>query len=87
MADAKPATTSTVAKPKGRSHVTKLINLAVSSGAVFFRSPAGDLYATVRIGSTKETLILAERPFRNWLARSYFVAQNSGVSGGAVAEP
>lgn len=74
------------AKPKGRSHVTKLINLAIASHVEFFRSPEGELYATVPIGDSKETLVLSEKPFRNWLARTYFIAQKTGVSGGSVSD-
>jgi hypothetical protein len=74
------------AKPKGKSHFTKLINLTLASGAELFRSPEGDLYATVSIGETKETLLLTEKPFRNWLARAYFIATKGGVSGGAIAD-
>ena len=33
-------------KSRGRSHVTKLINLVLNSRAELFCSPEGDLYAT-----------------------------------------
>jgi hypothetical protein len=69
-----------------KSHATKLINLVLGSGAELFHSPEGDLYVTVPIGETNETLSLTERPFRNWLARAYFVATKSGVSGSALAD-
>jgi hypothetical protein len=73
-------------KVKGKSHVTKLINLALSQKVEFFRSPEGDLYATVPIGDTWETFLLTEKPFRNWLARAYFIATKSGVSGSAISD-
>jgi hypothetical protein len=71
-------------KSRGRSHVTKLINLVLTSGAELFRSPEGDLYVTLPNGDHRETLSLTDRMMKEWLARAYFIATKSGVSGGAL---
>ncbi len=73
-------------KTKGRSHVTKLINLVQASGAELFRSPTGDYYATLAIGSHRETMALTDRTMREWLASEYFRATGTGVSSGAIAD-
>jgi hypothetical protein len=73
-------------KPRGRSHVTKLINLVLSCGAELFRSPEGDLYVTLPNGNHQETVSLTDRTMKEWLARAYFMTTKSGVSGGALAD-
>ena len=71
---------------RGRSHVTKLINLVLSSGAELFCSPEGDPYVTLPIGDHRDTLPLTDRPMKEWMARAYFIATKSGVGGGALAD-
>jgi putative DNA primase/helicase len=73
-------------KTRGRSHVTKLINLVLASGAELFRSPQDDLYVTVPNGAYQETFSLTDHTMKEWLARAYFKATKGGVSGGALSD-
>ena len=79
-------TTAVPKKARGRSHVTKLINLVLNSGAELFRSPEGDLYVTVPHGDHQETFSLTDRTMKEWLARAYFIATKAGVSGSALSD-
>ena len=75
-----------IEKLKGRSHVSKLINLVIASGAELFTTPSGDLYATMPAGGHTNTLPLTDRAFREWLAHEYFKATRTGISGGAITD-
>ena len=43
-----------------------------ASEADLFHSPAGDSYATVRVGDHRETHLVKAKGFRRWLVRTYF---------------
>lgn len=47
----------------------RLVEQALSTGAEFFHTPAGDAYATVAIGDHRETMPLDSRAFKRWLGR------------------
>jgi len=73
-------------KTRGRSHVTKLINLVLASGAELFCSPQGDPYVTVPVGDHRDTFSLTERTVKEWLSRAFFLATKSGVSSTALSD-
>lgn len=73
-------------KTTGSSHATKLVNLMTRNGAELFRSPEGDPYVTVPVGEHRETMSLTGRPFRQYLAREYFLAAKKGVSASAIKD-
>jgi hypothetical protein len=71
---------------RGASHITKLINLVLGSGAELFCSPQGDPYITVPVGEYLDTFALTDQAMKEWLARAFFIATKSGVSSTALKD-
>ena len=72
-------------KRASRSVATQLVNLVRGVGEMF-HSPEGDLYATIILDKRVETFSLTDRPFRDWLAHSYYLTQGRSANGGAIAD-
>lgn len=78
MADADAA----ASLPKrSASFKTQLVRLIAQNGTVLFHSPDGQPYATVTIGSHRETMHLAGRAFSDYLSREYYNARKKVVGG------
>lgn len=53
----------------------EIIEIALARGVELFHTPEGETYATVKVGSHKETWPITSRgsgPFRNWLRQEFY---------------
>ena len=74
-------------KPKAASsHATQLVRLMIKNGAELFHAPDGRAYATVPVGSHRETMNLAGSAAREYLAREYFRVKKNAVSAAAIKD-
>ncbi|MBA2276202.1 MAG: hypothetical protein H0W06_00435 [Chloroflexia bacterium] len=55
-----------------RSQATILVELAEETTAEFFHTPQGEMYATIPVGTHRETLLLRGKAFRLWLMSRYW---------------
>lgn len=81
------AATPEPAKKKSLAHSTALIAVAMQNGTTdLFHSPDGEPYATVNVGTHRETLGLTSRAMRQYLSREFYVLKNSAPSKSALAD-
>jgi hypothetical protein len=61
------------------SQATKLVRLAVESGAEFFHTPDGDPYARIPVGDHWEVWPQRRKGFKNWLRGLYYEETDGGA--------
>jgi hypothetical protein len=54
----------------GQSNAKRLVDYALSSGAEFFHTPAGEPYVTLPADRHRETIAVESQAFRHWLGRA-----------------
>jgi hypothetical protein len=79
-----PSTAATSPRDRGPSQATQLVDLAAALDLWHDADGAG--YADIRIDGHRETHALRSRPFRDYLARRYYLAHRRAVSAEALRE-
>ncbi len=72
---------------RGPSQATKLVELAQDAHDLeLFHTPAMEPFATIAVGGHHENWAIKTRPFRTWLARLYYQAEQAAPGSQAVQD-
>ena len=71
----------------GKQNVaTKLVKLVLDADVELFHDPADRAFATFAIGDHRETHALASQPFRRYVRRLFYLAEESAANGQSVTD-
>jgi hypothetical protein len=68
------------------NQATDLVDLAVNGGVDLFHDPTQEPYALVTVNDHREVWRVKAKPFRDWLARTYFAHHHRAPGGQAVQD-
>ncbi|HNT73250.1 MAG TPA: hypothetical protein PKK92_09360, partial [Methanothrix sp.] len=71
---------------RGQSMATRIVDLALSSGAMFWRTTEGEPFATIPAGDHTENHSLRSKAFKTWLSGLLYEAEGRAPKGSAAAD-
>lgn len=86
VSQSKPLPVGGANHEKPKSNSTALVQLVENCATELFHDPVGDTYATIPVGSHRETHRIRSKPFKHWLAHQSFLANQQVAAGQSLSD-